>query len=311
MPERINSTVLDDAGLTAFFARELESIKAQTYDVKRPPLNAMRLIPVSSEAGPAAETIVYRQWDATGIAKIIANYADDLPRADVKAREFVARVRSIGNAYGFSLQEIRASESQGKGLDQRKASAALRSQEELWNDIGFNGDETHGLQGLFDNPNIPSEEVENDGEGDATEWSTKTPDQILRDMNDFVHDVNTRTNGVERPDTLVLPLEQFSLISSTPRSDTSDTTILEFFLRNNRFITSVESAHELAGSGPAGEDQMWTYPRSPEFLTLEMPQMFEQLPVQERNLEFVVPCHSRIGGVIVYYPFAMAFAYGI
>jgi len=39
--------------------------------------------------------------------------------------------------------------------------------------------------------------------------------------------------------------------------------------------------------------------------------MFEQLPVQERGLEYVVPCHSRIGGVIIYYPLSQVFKRGI
>ena len=104
----MNQFVNLDAGETLFFERELENRKAQTYDVIRAPLKAFELIPVSSTAGAGAESIVYEQYDATGVAKMIANYADDLPRADVKGKEFVAKVKSVGNSYGYSLQEIRA-----------------------------------------------------------------------------------------------------------------------------------------------------------------------------------------------------------
>ena len=83
-----------DAGETVFFARELESKKSQTYDVVKAPLKAFELIPVSMDAGAGAETISYQQFDETGISKIIANYADDLPRADVKGKEFFACRRS-------------------------------------------------------------------------------------------------------------------------------------------------------------------------------------------------------------------------
>ena len=51
--------------------------------------------------------------------------------------------------------------------------------------------------------------------------------------------------------------------------------------------------------------------KSPDKFTLEMPQMFEQLPVQVDGLKFVIPCHSRFAGVIIYYPFSQAMAYGI
>ena len=49
-----------------FFARELERVKDQTYDVVRAPLRAFDLIPVDSTAGPGAESIVYQHIDAFG-----------------------------------------------------------------------------------------------------------------------------------------------------------------------------------------------------------------------------------------------------
>ena len=303
-----------DAGENIFFARELEFRKAQTYDVVKAPLKAFELIPVSTDAGAGAESIVYEQYDEVGIAKVIANYADDLPRADVKGKEFTARVKSVGNSYGYNLQEVRAAQFAGKPLEQRKANAAARSQREKWNRIAFYGDSTNNLQGLLTNVNIPESSAP-DGAGDATTaWSTKTPDEILADLNALANGIVTLTNGAEQPDTVVLPVAEYTLISSTPRSSTSDTTILEYFLQNNPFINSVEWAAELgAAELEANGVTRFTgsvamaYRRSPDVLTLEMPVMFEQLPVQERGLEFVVPCHSRIAGVLIYYPLAIAF----
>ena len=304
---------------TMFFARELEHVKAQSYDVLRAPLRAFDLFPTDSTAGPGAESVVYEQYDVTGMSKIVADYADDLPRSDVKGKEFVARVRSIGNSYGYSLQEIRAAQLAGKGLVARKANAAVRAQREQMNRIAFYGDEQHNLQGLLTNPNLPSVTVENDGEGDATEWSTKTPKQVLRDMNDLVNSIIERTNGAEQPDTLILPIEQYTFVTSTPADTGTDTTIGEYFLTNNPFVNNLEWSNELKASERAkhiSDDQytgeiMVAYRRDPDAVMLEIPQMFEQLPVQERNLEFVVPCHSRIAGLIITYPLSMAVGEGI
>jgi hypothetical protein len=310
MAEVIQSVNLD-ANETSFFARELEHIKTRTYDVVYPELKALSLIPVSTEAGPGAESITYRQYDQLGVAKIISNYADDLPRADVKGKEFTAPVRSIGESYGYNIQEIRAASMTGKPLEQRRANAARRANDQLVNKIAFFGDTTSGLGGLLSNTNIPIVNVPNDGTGSSTLFKNKTPDQILRDMNNLVNGVFSLTNGVETPDTLVLPIEQFTYISSTPRSANSDTTILDYFLKNNPLIKRVEWANELKGAGVGGVDVMVAYKRDPDKLTLEIPQPFEQFPVQEKGLEFVVPCHSRVGGVIVYYPLSIAFGEGI
>lgn len=307
-----------DAGETVFFTRELESIKAKSYDILKGPLKAFELIPVDSTAGAGAESIVYHQYEEIGLAKIIANYADDLPRVDIVGKEFVGKIKSVGNSYGYSLQDLRAAQFAGKPLTQRKANAAVTSQRETWNKIAFYGDADNGLPGWLTNPNIPSASVPADGTGSSTTFASKTPVQILRDLNKLANDVVVNTKGVEKPNTIVMPLAQYSLIATTQNSVASDVTILEFFLKSNPHITSVEWANELSAAELAANgitdftgDIMIAYDRNPDKLTLEMPQPFEQLPVQERGLEYIVPCHSRIAGVLVYYPFSMNIGEGI
>ena len=300
---------LDD-GESIFFARQLESVKAKTYDVVYPELKARALLPVSSEAGPGAETIKYEQFDQVGVARIVSSYADDLPRADIKGKEFISNVRSLGAAYGYNLQEVRAAKMAGKPLQQRRANAAKRAVRQKENSIAFFGDSTNNIPGFFSNPNITSVTLPADGTGASKLWSTKTPAQILRDMNLVANTPISTTLGTHTPDTMLLPVAQYSLVSSSPRSDYSDMTILEYFLENNPFITEVTWLNELKGAF-SSLDAVFVYKKDPEYVTLEIPQDFEQLPVQERNLEFVVPCHSRIGGVLMYYPLAAAYGSGI
>lgn len=319
MKEKIQSQNLD-ANESAFFARELEHIKARTFDIKYPELKATSLIPVSTEAGPGAETITYQQFDQVGIMKLIANYADDLPRADVFANEFTSQVKSLGGSYGYNIQEVRAAAMAGKPLNSRKASSVRKANELKVNSIAWFGDDDAGLLGMLNQPNVPAATVQVGATSGNSTWdgaSPKTPEEILEDMNDAVTAVEETTLGVEIPDTILIPISQNRVISTTRLSDASDTTIKEFFMRNNPEITMIEWVNELkdvsplpsGGGGPA--DVMIVYKRDPGILTLEIPQPFEQFPAQERNLEFVVPAHSRIGGVIVYYPLAINIVEGI
>lgn len=300
-----------DAGETMYFARELEFIKGKSYDVKYPELKARSLFPISYEAGPGAESITYSQYDHLGVAKIISNYANDLPRADVKGKQFTAPVRSLGDSYGYNLQEIRSAKMTGKPLEQRRANAAKRAVLWLENTISIFGDAESGLTGFLSNPNYTVVAVPATGTGSSTAWATKTPDQILFDMNTVANKPFSVTKGVEMADTLLLPIDQYTYISSTARSANSDTTILEYFLKNNPFIKSVDWLNELKGAGVGGSDSMVAYRRDPDALTLEIPQDFEQLPVQEEGLEFIIPCHSRLGGVLIYYPLSIARSDGI
>ncbi|MGN6701465.1 MAG: DUF2184 domain-containing protein [Burkholderiaceae bacterium] len=301
----------EDAGESIFFARQLEYVKGQAYDVKYPPLSAMALIPVSTEVPAGAETITYTQYDQVGAAKIIANYADDLPRADVSGKQFTSPIRGIGISYGYNLQEIRAAQMANANIDSRKMRAAMRGHEELVNKLAWNGDAVTGLPGLLSNTNISEYVLPNNTAGTSKKWADKTADEILDDMNGIANSINTLTKGVHRPNEMWLPLAAYSLISTRPRSTQSDTTILEFFLKNQPFITSVKPVLEMVGAGAGGTDRMFVGEINAENLQMEIPMMFQQHAPQVRGLEYVVPCESRFGGVIVRYPLAFAFADGI
>lgn len=300
-----------DASETFFFARELERIKSRSYDILYPEMKSFSLIPISTEAGAGAESITYQSYNSTGTAKIIANYADDLPRADVRGQEFTQPVKGVGCSYGYNLQDIRASNMAGKSLTERQARAARLAHDQKINRLAFFGDANYNLNGFLNNPLVPSASVPNDGVGPSTEWINKTPDQILRDLNLVANQIPTLTLGVETPDTMLLPIEQYTLIASTPRSANSDTTILEYFIQNNPFINSVELVPELAGAGPLGVDIMMAYKKSPDKVTMELPMPYTQHAPQERVLEFVVPCESRYGGIIFYYPLSANIGEGI
>jgi hypothetical protein len=56
---------------------------------------AMQLFPVTNEAGIGAETITYEQYDSHGMVKFITDYADDLPKSDVKGKQFSIIIQSL------------------------------------------------------------------------------------------------------------------------------------------------------------------------------------------------------------------------
>ena len=309
----IEAVCNNDAGATMFFQRQLEQILAKTYEVQYADLPWRNLFPVSTEVNPGADTITYHVMDRVGVAKIIGAYAKDLPRADAFSKEVKSSVKGIGVAFGYNTQELRAAKMLNVPLEQRKANSAARATEELFNSIAFDGDADTGLPGFLSNPNITVTTVPN-GAGGNPEWSTKTPDEILFDINALFEGIFTLTLMKERPDTLLLPPAQYSYIVSTPRSANSDTTILQYVVNNSPYIASAANiipVNQMTGSGAGSTDQMAAYTRSPEKLQAQVPmeQMF--LPVQRKGLEFEIPSEARTGGVVIYYPLSVALANSI
>jgi hypothetical protein len=299
-----------DAAESVHFSRSLEQVKANAYDVKYPQFRSRDLIPVAAGIDPDLKVLTYRQWDQVGLAKIIAGYSDDLPRADVFAKEYSSTVKDVGDSYGYNVTEIRQSRRDGTQLDQRKANAARRAIEQLLENIAFNGDTTYGLYGLANQPNAQLYTVPNGGGGTAT-WATKTSDEILADLFGIGDQVVTTTRNAEKPDTLILPQAQYSLISRKRIDDTVSETILTYFQRTSSHIRNIEVWDALDGAGSGGTDRMIAYTRSPDVLELIIPREFEQLDGQPRNLEIVVPCLARTGGVVVYLPKAVVYGDGI
>lgn len=300
-----------DAGESAIFARQLDYVKAQSYDVKHKNLKATTLIPVSTEAPSGADVITFRRFDMVGLAKIVSDYANDFPRADVYGTEESAKVRSLGSSFGYSVKEIRRSQMAGTNLDQRRANAARRAIDELLERLAFTGDSNFNINGLINYPGISDYTVPNDGTGTSKLWSTKTPDQIVRDITGLISFIVSSTNGREAPDTLLLPIDQYMLIANTRMTDGNDKTILTFVLENNPYLKLIDWLPELKSAGVGATNRMLAYTRDPEHLTLEIPQPYEQFTPQQKGMEFEVPCHMETAGVICYYPLSVAFGDGI
>ena len=309
-----------DADETIFFERELTHVMAKVFEKEYPALEALMILPVDRSASEADRTILWHEFDAVGIAKIIANYGDDAPRVDVIGEEHVAVIRGMMAAYGYSVQDIRESQKVGRSLEQRKANAARTAIEQLKNRIGFYGDLTAGLRGLFTTPNT-NDVVAAAAAGGATgtAWSGasgKTPDEILVDLSALLDSVRSATNGVHRATHMVIPATAYAYIKNTPRSAGSDKSILTWFKDQNPGVEIIDSytmqAVTTLPSGAAGTDSVaMAYVKDADLLAMAIPMAFRQHPPQSRNLEFVVNVEERTGGLIVWKPLTISFMEGV
>jgi len=79
--------------------------------------------------------------------------------------------------------------------------------------------------------------------------------------------------------------------------------VLEYFLRTNPYITSIEPINQLdKDNSSLSTNRMVVYKRDPQKVQLHIPQPLELFPPQQRGLEFIVPAHARVGGVAIYFP---------
>ena len=293
-----------DAEDTLYFSRELESIKARSYDIKREDLHARMVFPVSTESAPGTETITYRQYDMVGSAIIVSNDGTDVPRSDVSGKEFSSRVYSIASAYGWNAKDVRRSRLTGRSLESRRMMAARRALMEKENSLAFNGDAKTGIVGFFKNPNIPRLAI-------GTAWASATADQILADLNAIADVPSNLTNGIENASKMFMSIPLFNLINKKRFTDGSGQTVLSAFLQNNSAIGSVEKLQECKSAADDGGDLIFAYTPDPEKLQMELPMDMMSHPVREDgDFGWKVVMEEEHGGVNVYYPLSIVFAVG-
>ena len=310
----------DDAEeASIFFARELDYVKSQSYDVEYPEFTALKCFPMSSEVDPGADTITYYSYDKVGLAKIISNYATDLPRADVKGKPTTAIIKSIGDSYGYSIQEMRASRMAGKSLDTRKAESARYQIDYLNNKIAWCGDAETGLRGVLSKDNDIPIFVPKAGASGSTKFADMTTDEILGVFTAMQKQMARTTKKVEKADTLAMPSECYIELQNR-RIDGTDTTLLTYIQKNLKDIKEIIDCPELdpdsVDTNPYakesdGQGVMLMYKKDARKLTIENPLPFMQYPVQTQGLEMVVPCAARTAGAVIYYPMSLLIAVGI
>jgi hypothetical protein len=192
----MNAQINLDTNQTAYFNRQLEAIKEQTYDIKNGALRAVELFPIDGTTPDYAQTQTYYQYDARGLAKIISEYASDIPSVEVAGKAFTAQIESIGLSYSYSFMDIKRAAIQGTPLSVRKAMNTQKGVTARHNQLFWTGDSVSGIVGVLSHASVPNAQVAADGAGSSTLWSTKTPLQILRDLTQAVVDMIALTKGV-------------------------------------------------------------------------------------------------------------------
>lgn len=296
-----------DAKYTSILEKKLEYLKTKIYQVVYPQFKARQLIPVSNEADPGAESITYEQWDDFGMAQIISNYADDLPLVDALAEDYTTKVKGIGAAYQYSIQDLRRSAMANSDLTTRKGRAARRFVEQKIEDLAAVGEAAYGITGIANNANVALTTPT------TGTWSTATAAQIIADLDKLVSAIVVLTKETYVPDTILMDVTTYNLIAHKRVSTTGDTsrTVLQDYLESSPYIKQIISWNKLALADAAGTGpRIIAYAKDPDVLTLEIPQEFEQFPPQAKNLAFVIPVHARCAGVIMPLPMAVGYMDG-
>ena len=292
----IDANKLDAHGI--WTVNQLTQLLNRQYEQAYPQTGVLELFPVTTELSPVTKNFEWLEFDGVTSAKIIADYTDDLPTVEAMASEKTGKVFRLGNAWFISIDEIKAGQALGSSLSDRKASLAREGHETLVNDLVFKGSAPHNIVSVFDQPNINR----------LTSASWTTPEIAFSELQDLIETIEEVTLGRHHVTNIVIPPSKRRLLTQKMPDVTES--YLAWFKENypNVTITAIAELEDIDGAGTKG---VLAYEKDPMNMSIEIPERFNMLPMQPKDLHFKVPCTSKCTGLIVYRPLTIAILSGV
>lgn len=301
-----------------FLVGQIAYIETTVYQRRYPDIQYPSLIPIDSSAGEWAQSIIYYSADSAGEADWFSHLATDMNLADVSMEQFSKGIEMGGIGYSYTLQELNIAQQLNRPLTADKGNAARRRYEEFVDRKALRGDTAKGWEGLINNSNVTRVDAANDGTGPSRLWSTKTGDQILRDINDVLSAVWTESNTVELADTLLLGPTRWIALGTRRLGSNTDTSIWEYIMKNNAYTMktglplTIRSVLGLDTAGSGSTSRMVAYMRDPDVVKMHIPMRHRFLNIWQRGpMRFDVPGIFRLGQLEIRRPGAVRYVDGI
>lgn len=310
---------IDDAVGRAFLTPQLHRIETQVYMRKYPSFDFASFMTVNTDGDMWDVGTLFYSMDGVGQAEFLSGKAFDVPYASTTMDQYTHAYHLAGIGYEWTIQEMERAAKLGRSLSADKAMAADKSANAFLYSVAMTGRTPgaaaaeKGWTGFVNNASVTASNVPADGTGSATAFSSKTPDQVLRDINSALNAVETGTLETHVANTLVLPTSIYNYIANTRLTDTG-TSILAFLQANNsagealRILRS--RALETAGAG--GTKRMVAYDNSDEVIRFHLPGPFTFLPpFQKSSMTYEVAGTMNVGGTEIRLPKALIYRDGL
>lgn len=318
-------TALDAAGIAsggAFLVSELEKRDAKI----REPLTSVtypRDININTGGGwvdyISAMSVQYGITGGAENGPVQAGGANGIPVVQSSLDKGLFKAHAFSAALRIMFIDMQKSNFIGRSLDQLLQNGVRLAYDKHMDANVYVGLSDYGTTGLINNPDITETVVDN-GEAGTSTWATKTPDEILTDINSAITSVwesgayDTRA----MPNHILLPYAQYVHILNTKVTDLATETIMDYVLKNNIAAKNggdlfIGATAWCKGAGTSSKDRMVVYVNHEDFVSVD-----ELVPLSRVMSQPVATegCYdtlymANISEVQIYYSQSMGYFDGI
>ncbi len=238
-----------------------------------------------------------------------------LPGVSINGERVTLPLRLLGQEISYSSVELERSQLLGQPIDAQKFNALNTMYQMSTDEMVYTGDDATGSKGLVNSAEVTSGSVPN-GAGGSPLWVNKTPDEILKDVNDLIQAAWQASGFAVCPDKLLLPPAQFAYIAGQKISTAGNVSILTFLednsisLRVNGRKLDIQPVKWLTGRGAAGANRMVAYTNNEDRVRFPMVPIRRETPYY-LGIKFNAPYIWAFGEVEFVYPETVRYADGI
>jgi len=253
----------------------------------------------------------------------IGKTTDQIANVGVDIAKIPHPLRPWGLEIPYTILELESAAKLGRPIDAQKyAGMQLKHQMDIDEQV-YIGDTITGDTGLINNSLVTSRFNLPAGVSGSTNWTLKTPDEILLDVNYTLSTTWANSGYAVIPSRLLLPPLQFGYISTAKVSQAGNVSILKYIQENNLLTTSGRGKLEiyplkwLVGAGLGGTlgtsgtvDRLVAYTKEKDRVRYPMT-LLQRTPIQYDSIYHKTTYFCRLGVVEVVYPETISYGDGL
>ena len=306
----------------AFLVSELE----KRDNLVRTPLTSFtytRDIPIRVGGGWAefvsALSVGYGVTGGSGEGIVAAAAADGTPlvQANFDKDLWKTHMIAVGTRI-FWIDQMRGNMT-GRNIETLLRDGLRMTYDKHMDENTYMGFARYGSTGLLNNADVTVTNAAT-GAGGATTWASKTPDEILADINNAILAVwEAAEYDLDAiPNHIILPYAQYNYIATHRVSDLAEKTILTFLLENNVARTNgadlfIGATNWAKSAGVGNTDRMVVYCNKERYVAMDelVPLTRAMTTPNAERFSYDTVYAGNVSEVELFYPMTMVYVDGI
>lgn len=238
-----------------------------------------------------------------------------IPGVQINGQKVTLPLRLLAREISYTSPELERSQLLGASIDSMKLEALNELYQMNTDQMVYIGSSDVGATGLINDPNVTAASAAA-GASTSTLWSTKTPDEILTDINTALSASWLATGYKMVPTRVLLPPTQFALIHSMKVSTAGNVSVAKFLEDNSISLKVNGKALEilpckwLTGAGAGATDRAVVYTKDLQRVRFPMVPMRRETAYYH-GIRFAAPYLWAFGQVEWVYPETARYVDGI